>query len=332
MEVTYYPNFDYEFELAGAPVSKMRNQVVERFEWLALLGMDEGRILLSQVYPQEYLDHLLTFKKLPEIVRTALVTRNWWGELSDLELEKTLNSKVFAAQLARDILGFEFEVHRAGEKILNGRIGKKEFSVSGRGLVSSEATQGLNEVAFTEPLYERVIDLGSRYKVINGEWTLIQRSLNEIDSQFNFRGARLSRSQNFQHDLEVHDTHQLAILAEVTKRFGSKVRELQMDSFLYRENLKILPKAICEFNYRRSIVSVIYHFMEVTQIDSASWLMRALKPLDLDRWLELGEFLAQRSAILLSPPRARDLAILFKEDCEFDRLKIDLAHKFSIEL
>lgn len=332
MEVAYYPNFDYEFELAGFPDSQFRRSIVARFEWLALLGINEGSVKLSRAYAGEYLDYLKGMKGLPEVVFEAIQTRNWWGELSNLPLEKKLNSKYFAASLARDILGFNFQNFSVGDNLPTGFMAKKEFSVSGRGIITKLIEKELKEIKFIEPIYQRSLDIGSRYQKSNGKWVLSERSLNEIDQNFNFRGATLKTDSQFEVNLESHDLDQQKILRALDQLLDEEVSEIQIDSFLYLDNGKLKAKAICEFNYRRSIVSVVYQLMRTLGLEHAHWMMRACAPLEVSKWSEVKEVCLSREALLLSPPEARDIAILYKNQSEIKNLVLDLANKFAIKL
>lgn len=331
MEIALYPNFDYEFELAKVPLNSIRREVVKRFEWLALLEITDGVVLLQNDYPSEYFAHLSRFKSLPKVVVNASRLKNWWGELADLELERKLNSKVFAAELARDVLGFEFSPLSLGDSLKKGWLAKREYSVSGRGIITASENRELAQAAFSEPWYERTLDIGSRYRLIEGNWKLIERSVNEIDERFNFRGAKLSLKMNFDQGFKQHDDDQLKILQALSECF-KKVSEIQMDSFFYRKDQSEWPKALCEFNYRKSVVSVLYRFLSLINIEEALWLMRPVKPLGLRRWQELALVSQSYNAILLSPPEARDLGILICDQSLLKDFRLELADKFAIEL
>lgn len=333
MEVALYPNFDYEFELAKVPPCTLRTEVVKRFEWLALLELEEGSLLLQKDYAPEYLAHLSRFKSLPHIVKHATHLKNWWGPLENLELELQLNSKLFAAQLARDLLGFEFDLLYAGDSLKDGWLAKREFSVSGRGIITDRKAREIKEAKFTEPFYKRTLDVGSRYRFMNEQWVLTERSINEIDERFNFRGAKLSAQMNFDKDFTEHDRDQLKVLQALKERFGDQLTEIQMDSFFYLDtHHEERPRALCEFNYRKSVVSVLYRFLSLIGREEAIWLMRPIKPLGLKSWLELVAITKDHDSIVLSAPEGRDLGILVKQQQSLEKLRSELFNKLAIEL
>lgn len=329
MEVVYIANFDYECELADFSAVKVRNNINERFEWIALWGIEDAALATSVSYSKDYLEYIASLKALPKLVANAKGNHFWWGSLQNLELEKKLNSKFFAAQLSKDLFNFPYVILHKNDVLEDGMVAKLDYSVSGRGVVTSTESKDFSRCLFKEPFYQRTCDIGSRYTKVDGKWKLLHRSLNFIDANFNFRGAKLSRPFRSELDLELHDLDQMTILSYLEQHF--QIQSIQMDSYLYEENGVIKHKPLGEFNFRRTMIDVAYHILQLLGKSEAYFILRAIKPLADNEWKKLCDVCSRNETILLSPPRARDIGLLFFDQAKKDYILNLLSHKFFKE-
>ena len=329
MEIIYRANFDYELELADVVAPKLRSQLNERFEWITFWANPSESFSHTQSYPSEYLIHINNYKKLPTFSTGLKATHNWWGKLENFELEKKLNSKLYAATLARDLFAFPFENYDGLSEISPGMVAKLNYSVSGRGLIQQRSNKQAQHCIFQEPLYDRVCDIGSRYERYDGSWRLLHRSFNHIDRNFNFRGAQLSRQSNTSYDLSAHDDKQLRLLDYLSSQF--EFNSIQFDSFLFRNGDQIESKPLCEINYRRTMIDVAYLILDQVGAVSAHFILRPIKPMDLKVWQRVNSLCLDGHAILLSPPNARDIALLVLDQQKQHGLFKDLGNELAIE-
>lgn len=329
MEIIYHANFDYELELAAVVAPKLRSQLNERFEWLTLWADPRETFSHTQVYPAEYLKHVKSYKELPQFSCELVATHNWWGKLENMELEEKLNSKVFAAALARDLFAFPFESYDGVSEIRPGMVAKLNYSVSGRGLIQKNSDRQAQHCIFQEPLYDRVCDIGTRYERDEGVWRLLHRSFNRIDANFNFRGAELSRQMNTAYDLSNHDRDQLRLLDYLSTQF--EFDSIQFDSFLFKSGDQVLAKPLCEINYRRTMIDVAYLILEQIGISEAHFILRPIKPMDLKVWQRINSLCQTYSAVLLNPPGARDIAIMTLDQDQRAKLFSELGNELAIE-
>lgn len=329
MEVIYRANFDYELELASVVAPKIRSQLNERFEWLTFWAHPNESFSHTQTYPAEYLEHIKNYKELPKFSRDFVTNQNWWGKLENIELEKKLNSKLFAATLARDLFAFPFESYDGVSEIRPGMVAKLNYSVSGRGLIQKNSDRQAQHCTFQEPLYDRVCDIGSRYEHRDGSWRLLHRSFNQIDGNFNFRGAQLDRQANTSYDLHSHDQKQMQLLEYLSTQF--EFSSIQFDSFLFRSGEQILAKPLCEINYRRTMIDVAYLILDQINATSAHFILRPIKPMDLKVWQRVNSLCQSYLALLLSPPGARDIALMVLDQEKQSELLAALGNELAIE-
>lgn len=251
----YVANTDYESVLFhNRPSLKMTREL----EFLSLWLVDS--LKNSQDYSDEYLERIQKLTgRSTQLFPKAQKTTNWWGSLTDLELERELNSKETSKKLSHTIgeeagviLSSLTEIHFLDTH--KTYLFKSFDGVSGKG---NKLLHQLKENDFpliAEVLHKRLIDFSS-YSFENGPRIYYQ---NFISPQFSYKGSffDLKNAQNLM-ELDFVKTHQylswdnyLHQLNQVEAFVRSKgTGGFSVDSYIHESGVRTL----CEINYRRTM-------------------------------------------------------------------------------
>jgi hypothetical protein len=256
-------NADYEISLFEG---KQAKEIINHsLEFLALY-LDHRPLVSSKKYSQEYLSHveLLSGKK-PSIIQTKDF-ENWWGDLKNLELEKTLNSKEFSAALSEEtlIISSIEELHLLSERTY---LAKNPYGMSGQNFIvfnkgEEDKIQPLlkrNRKLIIEPFFQRAKDF-SHY-VFADDTTISYENI--VDENFQYKGTIFQnlnkpdlQSLSFFHEI---DETEWKKFEGTLKRIIEAVREsgapggFSVDSFTYRKNNALKIRSLSEINYRKTM-------------------------------------------------------------------------------
>lgn len=261
----YVANTDYESVLFhNRPALKMTREL----EFLSLWLVDS--LKNSVDYNDEYLERIykLTGKKTL-LAPQAQKTVNWWGSLTNLELERELNSKETSKQLAQTI-GEEAGVILSSLTDLNLLDNQQTYlfksfdGVSGKG---NKLIHQLKENDFpllAEVLHKRLIDFSS-YSFENGPRIYYQ---NFISQQFSYKGSffDLENAQNLT-ELDFVKAHQHLPWDTYLKQVNlveAFVRSkgnggFSIDSYIHEAGIRTL----CEINYRRTMGATTFEIAKL---------------------------------------------------------------------
>ena len=261
----YVANTDYESVLFHhRPSLKM----IRELEFLSLWLVDS--IKNSQDYSDDYLERIFKHTgRRPHLFPKAQKTTNWWGSLTDLELERELNSKETSKQLSHTI-GEDAGVILSSLTELNLLDTQKTYlfksfdGVSGKG---NKLIHQLKENDFpliAEVLHKRLIDFSS-YSFENGPRIYYQ---NFISPQFSYKGSYfdLQNAQNLmaldfvkahQHLSWDNYLHQLNQVEAFVRSKGSG--GFSIDSYIHEEGIRTL----CEINYRRTMGATAFEIAKL---------------------------------------------------------------------
>lgn len=290
---TYKVDLDYEaslFDPAYQEDSSASRKIIREFEYVFFLVEKEKSILKNyKDYDKIYLEHL---KKLgftiPDFNPAAKDFVHWWGHHHNSDIERTLNSKLTSAKMASE-KGFGFHegaiVNNQEEVLAHLKkfpdketwLLKRPYSFSGIGHYQFQATNPdtvtigkiLSGPCLLEPVYERVFDIGTTFVINDAK---IEKSF--MVENFNTEKGRFSGGagapdvgkfkkyilEKYQFDLGELESI-TAQIAEEYLKLGA-VSNVQIDSFVYRENgeLKLYP--LVEVNYRKTMGVVIQALAE----------------------------------------------------------------------
>jgi hypothetical protein len=319
----YKVDLDYEaflFEPQYVENSPANQKIIREFEYVFFLINQENAILKnSQSYDQSY---LLSLKKLgfviPEFNPEAKTFEYWWGQHLNIELERTLNSKLTSARIALlNRWGFqegaivetieELNIHLKKFPKIVKWILKRPDSFSGIGhrqfrsdsLDESSLSKILVGKVLLEPVYERVFDIGTTFEVVDG---IIKRQFmveNFNSEAGSFKGGAGSGDvDKFKKYILKKYSYSLNELEKTTQEIAQTYLDLgadsniQIDSFIYRENGELKTYALVEVNYRKTMGLVIQSLASKYQeADWIEWRVESTKnlknnPLTLE-WIKL---------------------------------------------
>lgn len=320
---TYKVDLDYEASLFDPRYCEdgLSNQkIIKEFEYVFFLINQEKAILKNyQNYEKLYLENLREMGFIiPELNPNAQIFVYWWGHHHNRELGKILNSKLTSAQIAlENNWGFkegaiverldELKAHLAKFpkkekwiiKIPTGfsGIGHKQFRTDA--LDESQVSKYLVGKVLLEPVYERVFDIGTTFEIEDG---IIKRQfmVENFNSQSGgFRGGvGASNVDKFKKYIFKKYSYSLDALEKMTQEIArtylklGAVSNIQIDSFIYREDGELKIYALVEVNYRKTMGLVIQCLAEkYPEADWVEWRVepkKNLKPSFLDSgWIRL---------------------------------------------
>lgn len=290
---TYKINLDYEsylFDKHFDENSLATQKKNREFEYVFFLVNNLACKLQNvRPYSTSYLAHLKNDGfTIPELVRTSTDGVEWWGHNDDFELAKKLNSKFTSVEIAKaNNWGFDqgclvadetsLRNHILHNSLIQNWILKQPHGFSGIGhykflaadVFESRFKYKFSGITLLEPFYERVFDIGTTIILKNGavqDWFMVENYNSQSGS---FRGgAGAADKKLFKDFIQSKYAFDLSSLESVILKIAQKYQQLgatkniQVDSFVYRENgvLKLYP--LVEVNYRKTMGLVIHALAE----------------------------------------------------------------------
>jgi hypothetical protein len=320
---TYKVDLDYEAFLFAQGYQEQdpsNLKIIREFEYVFFLINKEKCIFKNiKSYEKSYLDYL---KKLgffiPELNANAPSYEYWWGHRENKDLMRMLNSKLTSAKIAvQNNWGFkegaivksldDLKIHLDKFQHVKKWIIKHPNSFSGIGHYQFRAeafdelilSKYLSEEVLLEPVYDRVFDIGTTYEIEDGVIKRHFMVLNFNSEKGNFKGgAGASDVDKFKKYIGDKFDFALEELEKITKSIVEiyinlgAVSNIQIDSFIYRENgeLKLYP--LVEVNYRKTMGLVIQSLAEKNP--DANWIEWRIEsnknlkihPIEVD-WIKL---------------------------------------------
>jgi hypothetical protein len=265
-------NIDYEEVLRGGNTRPQMNAAIE---FLALWVQD-APLLAHRDYSDDYLAHVQTHSgRNPQLIRSGEAI-NWWGELQNIELEKKLNSKLWARKWWFERADIPCVVAYSADEVEAVIVNegpwliKRDYGMSGRGHWKTTRAQWpetkerlkvwFSEGVLVEPLLERAGDLSALWLPDEARFIFYR---NVIDERFQWRGAVIENGGSPQFANE-----EKALLTDWSVQLNQLTQDIQalgyhgvfsVDAFFYQQNgqLKFMPCS--EINARRTMGWIVYN-------------------------------------------------------------------------
>lgn len=320
---TYKVDLDYEaslFDPAYQEESAANQKIIKEFEYVFFLIEKEKYILKNyKNYDEKYLDSLRALGFIiPDFNPTATQYEYWWGHHHQRDLEQKLNSKLTSAEVAQiNKWGFvEGALVESVEQLLAqmakyperekwiikhphgfSGIGHRQFSADA--FEESFFSKYSGEKVLLEPVYERVFDIGTTFEVTNG---IIKRQFmveNFNSEAGNFKGGAGSSSvDKFKKYISEKYDYSLDELEKTTRKIAETylkmgaLSNIQIDSFIYREQGELKLYALVEVNYRKTMGLVIQSLAEkYPDSKFVEWKIESVKNLKKnplsDDWIKI---------------------------------------------
>lgn len=320
---TYKVDLDYEsflFNPNYIEVSSSNYKIIREFEYVFFIVEKEKSIFKNiKSYEPKYLEYLTQLGfTIPRVDTNASNYEYWWGNHHDKKIEQLLNSKLTSAKVAKENnWGFyEGEIVDDLEKVkkhLSKYSAKKKWiikrpnSFSGIGHYQFDADfvdenilkKILTEEVLLEPFYERVFDIGTTFVVNNG---IVERQFmveNFNSSAGGFSGGKgsndVDKFKKYIHKTYNYSLDELQIITQKIAKYyialGAK-NNIQIDSFVYREDNELKLYPLVEVNYRKTMGLVIQSLADKFKTaDLVEWKIlknkeEVLNALD-DEWIKL---------------------------------------------
>lgn len=304
---TYKVDLDYEaslFDPYYLESSPANHKIICEFEYVYFLIQKEKSILKNvKTYEKKYLEELSSLGfTIPELNPNANLFNYWWGNHHNRDLEQKLNSKLTSAQIAqKNNWGFpegaivenleQLMIHLGKHPQKEQWIIKRPDSFSGIGhsqfnintINESQLLKILEEKVLLEPVYERVFDIGTTFEIEDG---IIKRQFmveNFNSSSGRFKGGAGSSSvEKFKKYIFEKHSYSLDELENITIKIAQTYLDLgarsnvQIDSFVYREDGELKLYSLVEVNYRKTMGLVIQSLAE--KFHDADWIEWKVEP------------------------------------------------------
>lgn len=257
-------NFDYEKELFYGTKDE---KIAGEFEYLYWFLEDRQESLYSKKnYSLEYLDYVQSITSSePKLVNSY--SKNWWGKLINIELEKKLNSKLTTTELAikygwchhsTKIISNITEIQLSPNtdyvlKNPNSMSGKSFLFLNEKMPQLSNAKKMLDDSAcIFEQWLKREFDFGTYFFA---EKDNFESYFNLSNNQGNYKGTYVFSnplsSLDFLQEKGIHLDPYLNFIntiVEIYKKLGA-TDSFSIDSFKYDEGVYYLS----EINYRKTM-------------------------------------------------------------------------------
>lgn len=291
MKKNYLVNLDYESYLFDPNYHENSDQYLKinrEFEYVFLpFAKTSDELITHCMFSNNDLDryHEFGFEIPKMVLRKKQNVQNeiiyWWANKYNKELEIHLNSKLTSVDLAK-MLGYGFE---NGTKVYTGQdiknhinqfprienwILKNPFGMSGKGHYLFSKNQLVPEHivksrVLLEPLYKRVLDLGTTYELENGQIKNKFHVINFNNHIGQFKGAATSLkpqfwSNLFENVLKIDSEKVEYILDLIADHYlkMSPQNNIQIDSFFYlNDEFKIEFYPLVEVNCRKTMGLVV---------------------------------------------------------------------------
>lgn len=232
---------------------------------------------------------------LPELLTNA-EGENWYGLMTEIELERQLNSKLHTYELLKrfgdlppdaHIVASVNDIRRiVGTNIHKGWILKPPYNCGGAGFISINQDADIpDEIKFPhilEPFHHRVLDMSLYY---DPKLDVSFSYVSHIHRNGTYLGGRIFHSRELL-DAELKSTGHLDIFyeaneklkkyLEILKSFPLK-QPLTLDTFCYQENHQLKAYPLCEVNYRLSMGTLNHALKRFIPEDGVGMIM-AIKP------------------------------------------------------
>jgi hypothetical protein len=314
---TYKVDLDYEsylFDENYKEDSTLSKKVISEFEYVFfLVNKDPCRLRNCIQYDQSYLNTLKTLGfYIPEFDPHAKKFQYWWSHRHELNIEKICNSKLTSAQIGKNS-NWGFYQGAIVEKFSEVKIHIEKFPKVQRWIIkSANSFSGIGHYQFSvenlneekvrtilkskmllEPLYERVFDIGSTFVIDNGvikDFFMVE-NYNSASGRFR-GGAGASNADKFKQYIKEKYQFDLGEYEKITNLIAKKYIELgalyniQIDSFIYKEDHQFKLYPLVEVNYRKTMGLVIDALAKkYSKAPVVEWLLytqKELKDLSLD--------------------------------------------------
>jgi hypothetical protein len=287
--------------------------VNQSLEFLAFF-LSDAPLFTQKKYDHEYLQHVeITTGRRPLIVTQSEKVENWWGRLEDLADERWMNSKLTSAELhIKEGWLPNLKIIRSSaemDSVPSDWILKDPYGMSGRGITTVPQVTHPKYPVIAEPLLERIYDF-SFYHLNQGEGFHYQ---NLVDRHFQYRGTIFHNRENlefkglkFFKDLPQSEWKKYEAEKKRVLDFYQLKPYFSLDSFVYRQEGKLLIRTLTEVNYRKTMGLIAYQLSH--KFAQGNWSGLFLVKTKLRE--KLYSFTKEVGGLLLSPADVRFQMIL----------------------
>lgn len=260
MEVKFRVNLDFDSALSHNDPSYQNSKFLNELEYIFFLANRDNDAVLytTNHYSEKYLNHLRSFGfTIASLSSDQTNYKNWWGNLSNFEEARKLNSKCWLASWHKPL----------GDKIIESRNDLEDrfpsyyradqgFSGISNHILNSQSDFKKLKFPGVQSQYVQVLQtFGVTYNLKTNEYFIVE---NITDKKGAFKGGSLI---NISELMPVFDLE--AIINELNIH-APEAEVIQFDNMIYLDEIgerKICP--LVEINYRRTMGSIIKSVTEI---------------------------------------------------------------------
>lgn len=291
----YRINLDFDAALALNNSSYQNTKFVNELEYIFFLvnQSDTNTLCSVKQYDSEYLRKLSQYGfVIPKISSDFSQCNNWWGDISNFELSKTLNSKCWLASWHKPLndktisslkdIPAEFPLYYRSDQGFSG--------INNKVLRHIDDAKNLRYPGVATRYVKVVQCFGVTYNLEDDTYFIVE---NIVDSNGKFNGGRVIDMNSIKASFDLN-----SVISKIRTHLPSDtIKRIQFDNMVYEEGGSLVLCPLVEINYRQTIGTVV---KSVTDILGAGTLYFATRDhLDND-------------SVILSPDDVRNI-------CYFNR-------------
>jgi len=329
-EEVFHLDFNYESILAGS------NKSIKGASWFDhifyFINESKNTVLKSN-YPFEkkYLEYISSLGVPTTKTTSKGASKPWWGNYEDLELCKTLNSKIEMTKLGLLNNWVPVPTTIETDKVKELKfpiIAREEWGFSGRGSYSFQESDEIKlpkgkYVFSSKILKDR--DFGITFDFDNNSQFVVE---NYIDELGQFRGGRLIGNDEFNELVGNEGVSLLLEIRRTLKEMGAK-NSIQVDTFTYQNSFH----PFVEVNYRKTMGLMVKSLEKYLKGEFIAWIIvRNKSKINYEKAnIEISKLLNENTNIKILSPVDKFISLGISTNClrELELTKIQLEKLFS---
>lgn len=266
----YKVNLDFDHALLKDNPNLLNPKYIKEFEYIFFLTNQEDALLMNyQEYQIEYLNYLQSNGiRIPKFAEKKSNYTNWWGDLSNFEHVKKIDSKIFAAELGLKykLCPTDIEIVLNEEELelyLDKQPGdsffyRSNFGFSGNGnkVLEKGHSYSLRYPGVVSKKLDVEKSFGITLNLKNHDYYIVENHTTESGA---FVGGELlstdciAKELNLDHEIFEKKLH------SIFKILSSEldIETIQFDSLIYKKNCGMIWYPLVEFNCRRTMGTII---------------------------------------------------------------------------
>lgn len=265
-------HLDFNFETILAE-SKINLKGASWFDHIFYFINDSKNAVLKTHYPydQQYLEYISSLGVSSTKTVFKGSSKPWWGNYTDLELSKKLNSKIEMSQLGVEKKWIPIPTIIDSSRVSELSfpiIAREEWGFSGKGLYTFNEKENLKLPKGRYVLSSKVNkerDFGITFDLCENSYFVVE---NFIDESGQFKGGMVISNDDFKKIIGPKNSSILKEIRETLVAMGAR-ESFQIDTFTYTEGFH----PFVEVNYRKTMGLMVKALEKFFKDKYTAWLI-----------------------------------------------------------